>query len=122
MMILKKFNYVTNDLLADYATIADACFDNEITKRAVRVQLGKTCLQFDRGNGFYFGYYPINRWVIECYDNVSGELLGVYGSVKEAGQKTGVLDQHISHQCRLNKPFNARRMGSTGLWFKKVKR
>ena len=120
-MTIKKFNYVTNEALAEYDTIAEACLDNEITRRAITVQLNKTCLQFDRGSGFYFGYSPINRWVIECYDNVSGELLGAYGSVKEAEKQTGVLAQHISHQCRLNKPFNARRAGSTGLWFKKVK-
>lgn len=120
-MTIKKFNYITNDVMAEYDNISEACLDNEITKRAVTVQLNKTCLQFDRGNGFYFGYSPINRWVIECYDNISGELLGVYGSVKEAKKQTGVLAQHISHQCRLNKPLNDRRMGSTGLWFKKVK-
>ena len=120
-MKIKKFNYVTNEIIAEYGTIAEACLTNEITKRAVIVQLNKTCLQFDRGSGFYFGYSPINRWVIECYDNISGELLGVYGSVKEAEKQTGVLAQNISHQCRLNKPFNDRRTGSTGLWFKKVK-
>lgn len=120
-MKIKKFNYATNEVIAEYDTVAEACLANGITKRAVTVQLNKTCLQFDRGSGFYFGYSPINRWVIECYDNVSGDLLGVYGLAKEAGKKTGVLAPHISHQCRLNKPFNARIMGSTGLWFKKVK-
>ena len=119
-MKIKKINYITNEIMAEYDAIAEACLANEITKRAVAVQLNKTCLQFDRGNGFYFGYSPINRWVIECYDNVSGNLLGVYSSIKEAGRKTGVLSQYISYQCRLNKTFNGMRAGSTGLWFKKV--
>lgn len=55
-MKIKKINYITNEIMADYDTIAEACLDNEITKRAVTVQLNKKCLQFDRGNGFYFGY------------------------------------------------------------------
>lgn len=119
---INKYDYITNELLASYDSIQEASFDNRICYGTIYNQMKKICLQFDTGRGFYFGYSPISRYVIECYDNESRTLLGVYGSVKEASQKTGVLNQQISWQCRKNLDFNKRAMGSTGLWFKKVLR
>lgn len=118
-MKINKYNWLTNELLASYNTIQEAVFGEHVCYGTIYRQLEKPVLEVNRGRNFYFGYEPKKRWLIECYDNETRELLGVYSSVKEASEKTGVLDQHISYQCRLNKPFNKRTMGCTGLWFVK---
>lgn len=118
-MRINKYDWLTNELLASYNTIQEAVFAEHICYGTIWKQLEKPILEVNRGRSFYFGYEPKKRYVIECYDNETRELLGVYGSVKEASEKTGVIDQQISWQCRLNKPFNKRCMGCTGLWFVK---
>lgn len=118
-MRINKYNWLTNELLASYNTIQEAVFAEHICYGTIWNQLEKPVLEVNRGRSFYFGYEPKKRYLIECYDNETRELLGVYSSVKEASEKTGILDQHISYQCRLNKPFSKRCMGCTGLWFVK---
>lgn len=116
---VNKYNYVTNEIMDSYSSIQCASFDNKISYGTIYRQMTKNILEFDSGRGFYFGYSPISRYVIECYDNWTRELLGVYGSMKEASEKTGVSSAQISWQCRKNLPFNKRAMGCTGLWFVK---
>lgn len=118
-MRINKYDWLTNELLASYNTIQEAVFAEHICYGTIWKQLEKPVLEVNRGRSFYFGYEHKKRYLIECYDNETRELLGVYSSVKEASEKTGVLDQHISYQCRLNKPFSERCMGCTGLWFVK---
>lgn len=117
--MINKYDYVTSELLASYDSIQEASFENRIPYGTIWSQSTKKILEMDRGRGYYFGYEPKKTIKIYCYDNEELELLGVYGSIKEASQKTGVDTQQISYQCKLTTPLKDRKMGCTGLFFVK---
>lgn len=117
--IIYKYDYITNKIIDSYDSIKSAADNNEITENGVRYQLKRNIFFNDRGHGYYFGYSPKRTIKIFCYDNESLELLGVYGSMKEASEKTGVNCQQIHYQCQIKTQINNRVKGSTGLFFEK---
>lgn len=49
---------------------------------------------------------PTSRKIAQY--NFNGELIAVYGSIREAGRKTGVDARRISDYCKNKRPFNKR--------------
>lgn len=117
--MINKYDYVTGELLASYESIQEASFENRVPYGTIWKQATKDMLEMDRGRGYYFGYKPKKTMKIYCYDNEELQLLGVYGSMKEASHKTGVDSQEIAYQCKLKTPLKNRKMGCTGLFFEK---
>ena len=114
-----KYDYVSNEIIDSYKSIKSAADNNEITCNGVRDQLRRNIFFHDSGRGYYFGYSPKMTIKIFCYDNESLDLLHVYGSLKEASEKTGVAWQQIHYQCQIKTSLNNRRKGITGLFFEK---
>lgn len=111
-----KYDYLTGKVLARYETIKEASIDNHIGYHTIYKELHQKRLEYPRRD-YYFGYSPKPRWVINCYDNETLQLLGSYRNIKQASYFTGVDFRVIQHQIDKNVPFNKRIMGCTGLWF-----
>lgn len=116
---LYKYDYITNEVLDTYDSIKIASEKNNVPYGTIYNQLKKHKLHLDFMGGFYFGYSPKETVKIYCYDNETLELLHIYSSVQVASQKTGVLENVISYQCKIKTDLRDRRKGSTGLFFEK---
>lgn len=117
--LLYKFNYITGDVIKSYGSIRSACIDNDMTYAKIYKMLQQKVLQYPRDD-FYFGYEPKPRYVIKCFDNETLELIGVYKTLKEASECTGVGADHIGWQCRKDLPIDQNRIkGCTTMFFKK---
>lgn len=116
--IIKKYDYLTGEVLNTYDNITEAAIDNHLTYVAVMKMLQQNMLKYPRRD-FYLAYKPKKRWVIKCYDNELWDLLGTYKNIKDASVATGVNAQHISWAVRKNLEFRNRIPGSTGLFFKR---
>lgn len=119
MSKLYRFDYLSGEITGSYNSIKEAAKDNDLGYNTVWTMLQRDIIKYPRLN-FYISDKPKPRWIIECYDNETRKLLGKYKTVKEAAKKTGVDWQQIRWQIAKDLPFNARRMGCTGLWYKRV--
>lgn len=116
---INKYDYLTGEIIKSYYTIDEACIDNHMCYMTIWKELQKEVLEYHR-RVFYFGYAPKPRYVINCYDNETMELLGTYKTLKEAEEKTGVKWRNIWYQTNKDLPLNERKIGCTGLFFQRV--
>lgn len=118
MKYIMKYDYLTGDVLAKYETIKDASIDNHIGYHTIYKELHQKKLEYPRRD-YYFGYEPKPRWVINCYDNETLQLLGSYRNIKQASYFTGVCQQVIQWNIERDLPLRERKIGCTGLFFKR---
>lgn len=119
MKLVKKYDYITGDILATYGSIKEAAICNSMTYAKIYKMLQQDKLSYPRDD-FYFGYEPKPRWVIRVYDNETLELLDTYKSIKDAAVATGVSPQQIQWQITKDLPITQERIkGSTTLFFKR---
>lgn len=118
MSTINKYDYLTGKVLATYDSIKEASIDNQISYHTIYKELKLKRLEYPRRD-FYFGYSPKPRYVILCYDNELWELLGTYRNIKQASYFTGVSPQVIQWNVERDLDLQDRKMGCTGLFFKR---
>ena len=119
MRTLNKYNYITGEIIASYGSIKEAAISNNMTYARIYKSLQQTMIKYPRCD-FYISDKPKPRWVIVCYDNENRLELGRYKNIQDAAVATGVDFQQIQWQIARDLDFNTRRMGCTGLWFKRI--
>lgn len=115
---INRYDYLTGKLLDSYDCIKSASIDTGIGYQTIYKELGLKQLKYPRRE-FYFGYMPKPRTVIRCYDNELLELLGTYRNIKQASYFTGVSQQVIQWNVERDLDLRDRKMGCTGLFFKR---
>ena len=118
MSTIYKYDYLTGKVLAKYETIKEASIDNHIGYHTIYKELHQKRLGYPRRD-FYFSTSPKPRYVIKCYDNETLQLLGSYRNIKQASYFTGVCQQVIQWNIERDLPLRERKIGCTGLFFKR---
>lgn len=118
MSTIYKYDYLTGEVLATYGNILEASAENNISYHTIYKELNKNKLEYPRRE-FYFSTKPKPRYVIMCYDNETLQLLGSYRNIKQASYFTGVCQQVIQWNIERDLPLRERKIGCTGLFFKR---